>query len=329
MTRIGLIGSGNISATHAKAIGEIPDATIVAVYGPTLSRARALAESFGARAYDDLDAMLTSESLDMVAIGTPSGLHGEHAAAAARRGVHILVEKPLEIAVDRCDALMAEARRANVTLGVVFQDRLKPDLRTLKTRLDAGELGTPRIVRAEIPWWRPPEYYRDSRWRGTLALDGGGALMNQGIHTVDLVQWLCGPVIRVYGRTSSQCHAIEVEDTAVAVLEFAGGAIGTLFATTCAYPGRPRRVEIIGSKATALLEGDRLDPSDAARPENVASPVVSDVSAHRDVIADFITAFTRGIAPSCSGEEGRRSVQVIEAIYASSLSGKPVEIAGA
>jgi predicted dehydrogenase len=323
--RIGLIGSGNISATHAKAVAEIADATVVAVYGPTLERAQALASRSGAKAFDALDDFFDAAPLDMVGIGTPSGLHGEHGAAAARRGIHVLVEKPLEISVARADALIDEARRAGVMLGVVFQDRMKPDVRRLKDRLDAGELGALRVVRADVPWWRPPEYYRGSRWRGTWALDGGGALMNQGVHTVDLLLWLCGPVARVFSRTATMCHDIEVEDTVVAVLEFASGALGTLAATTCAYPGRPRRIEIAGSKGAAVLIGDRLD-NESPAPENASSPIVSDVSAHRDVFTDFVRALTTGSMPSCSGDEGRRSVEVIEAIYESSRLGRPVDV---
>jgi predicted dehydrogenase len=323
--RIGLIGSGNISATHAKAVAEIPDATVVAVYGPTLERAQALADRSGAEAFDVLDDFFDAAPLDMVAIGSPSGLHGEHGAAAARKGIHVLVEKPLEISVARAGALIDAARRAGVVLGVVFQDRMKPDIRGLKHRLDAGEFGAVRVVRADVPWWRPPEYYRGSRWRGTWALDGGGALMNQGVHTVDLLLWLCGPIVRVFSRTATLCHDIEVEDTVVAVLEFANGALGTLAATTCAYPGRPRRIEIAGSRTSAVLIGDHLDGESSA-PENSSSPVVSDVSAHRAVFADFIRALTTGSPPACSGEDGRRSVDVIEAIYASARTGRPVDV---
>jgi UDP-N-acetyl-2-amino-2-deoxyglucuronate dehydrogenase len=317
---------------------------VLAVFGPRLERAEALAADEGARAYDSLDRFFDGQPLDMVIVGTPSGLHGAHGGAAARRGIHVLVEKPLEISVARVDALIGEASRSGVTLGVVFQDREKPDVRALKDAVDAGALGTVSMVSARVPWWRPREYYRDSRWRGTRALDGGGVLMNQAIHTVDLLLWLCGPVARVAGRTATRFHHIEVEDTAVALLEFASGALGTLEATTCAYPGRPRRIEISGSQGTAVLEGDRLllhgvpsGPSShrggdqvrpTAVPENVASPVVSDASAHRAVIADFIEAFRTHARPCCDGPEARRSVELIEAIYAASRDGRAIDLSG-
>ena len=333
--RVGLIGAGNISATHARAVAGIADATLAAVYAPRLERAEALAGLAGARAFDSLDRFFDDGPLDMVIVGTPSGLHGEHAGAAARRGIHALVEKPIEITVERVDALIAEACRTGVTLGVIFQDRAKPGVRALKAAVDAHTLGLVSLVRAQVPWWRPPEYYRDSRWRGTWALDGGGALMNQAIHTVDLLLWLCGPVTRVIGKTATQCHQIEVEDTALAILEFASGALGTLEATTCAYPGRPRRIEISGPNGTAVLDGDRFDPGHphttaavSAAPQNASSPAVSDVSAHREVIVDFIEACRRRTAPYCDGREARRSVELVEAIYESSRRARPIELGG-
>jgi UDP-N-acetyl-2-amino-2-deoxyglucuronate dehydrogenase len=332
LIRIGLIGAGNISATHARAVAGIADARVAAVYGPSRARAEQLAASCGAHAVDSVDELFEREPLDLVMIGTPSGLHGAHGAAAAQRGVHVLVEKPLEISVARADALIDTARDAAVSLGVIFQDRLKPDVRLLKARIDEGALGTPLLVRAQVPWWRPPDYYRQSSWRGTWALDGGGALMNQAIHTVDLACWLCGPVTRVSGRTATRFHSIEVEDTAVAVLEFANGAFGTIDATTCAYPGWPRRLEVTGTLGTAILEGDRLvTAGDAARqspPENAASPAVNDPSPHRAVLVDFINAIRTGSPPSCDGSQGRRSVAVVEAVYASARSGTPVVVKG-
>ena len=194
----------------------------------------------------------------MVVIGSPSGLHAEQGIAAAKQGLHVLVEKPIDVTTARADALIEAAARAGVTLGVIFQDRLKPDVQRLKALVDAGRLGTPILANARVKWYRPPSYYRDSRWRGTQALDGGGALMNQGVHTVDLLLWLFGPVRRVFGKTIAGLHAIEVEDTAVAVLEFANGAIGTLEAATSAYPGYSRQIELTGSNGTVRLDGDDL-----------------------------------------------------------------------
>jgi UDP-N-acetyl-2-amino-2-deoxyglucuronate dehydrogenase len=345
MIRVGLIGAGNISGTHARAVGEISGATVAAVYSRTRAHAERLAAEHQASAYDTLDAFLDHRPLDLVIIGSPSGLHADHASAAAKRGLHVLVEKPIDVTAARADALAADASRAGVTLGVVFQDRFKPDIARLKSIVDEGRLGKPMLATASVKWYRPPSYYASSDWRGTRALDGGGALMNQGVHTVDLLLWLFGPVRRVSARVATQLHAIEVEDTAVAMLEFANGAVGTIEATTAAYPGYPRRLELTGSSGTAILEGDelvaldvvdspsdlsdrRLSASGRAETENAASPVVSDVSAHRAVIEDFIRAMQTGGRPCCDGREGRRSVAVIEAIYQASRTGAPVDVVG-
>jgi len=344
MIHVGLIGAGNISGTHARAVGEIPGAAVAAVYSRTRAHAEKLAAEHQARAYDTLDALLDHRPLDLVIVGSPSGLHANHAIAAAQRGLHVLVEKPIDVTSARADALVAEAARAGVTLGVIFQDRFKPDIAQLKSLVDEGRLGKPVLASASVKWYRPPSYYATSDWRGTRALDGGGALINQGVHTVDLLLWLFGPVRRVSGRAATELHAIEVEDTAVAVLEFANGAVGTIEATTAAYPGYPRRLELTGSNGTATLEGDALvaldvrDGSDLSRrsadlsgrapAENAASPVVSDVSAHRAVIEDFIRALQTGGKPCCDGRDGRRSVDVIEAIYQASRTGAPVDVVG-
>ena len=336
---VGLIGAGNISETHARALRAIRDVEIAAVYSPTRRHAEQLAAQYGGAACDTLERLLDRRPLDMVIVGSPSGLHAEHGIAAARRGLHVLVEKPIDITAARADALIDETARAGVTLGVIFQDRLKPDVQRLKALVDGGRLGAPILANARVKWYRPPSYYQGSRWRGTQALDGGGALMNQGVHTVDLLLWLFGPVRRVFGKTAARLHAIEVEDTAVAVLEFGSGALGTLEAATSAYPGYSRRLELTGSNGTLILDGDDLtgiDLQDARADErptrpagataSAASPVVADPTPHVRVFEDFIGASARRAAPCCDGPGGRQSVAVIEAIYQSARSNRPVDI---
>jgi predicted dehydrogenase len=337
---VGLIGAGNISDTHARAAREIGGVTIDAVYAPTHEHAVQLAKRHGGTAYPTLDGLLAHRPLDLVAIGSPSGLHAAHGIAAARRGLHVLVEKPIDVTTAQADTLVEEAARAGVTLGVMFQDRLKPDVQRLKALIDAGRLGTPILATASVKWYRSPEYYRGSRWRGTRALDGGGALMNQGVHTVDLLLWLFGAVRRVAAKTETRLHEIEVEDTAVAMLEFANGALGTLEATTAAYPGYARRLELTGSEGTVVLDGDSLTRVDlrtvrdderptgpAPLSEGAASPVVADATAHRRLFEDFIRALTTHTAPVCDGLEGRRSVELIEAIYRSSREHQSIDLA--
>jgi len=358
---VGLVGAGNISATHARAAAAIPDVVVAAVYAPTREHAHRLAEAHGAVACASLEQLLVHRPLDLVVIGSPSGLHAEQGIAAAAHALHVLVEKPIDISAARADALIAAAERAGIRLGVIFQDRLKPDIQHARALVAAGSLGRPILATAEVKWYRPPEYYAGSRWRGTHALDGGGALINQGVHTVDLLLWLFGPVRRVFGRTAALLHAIEAEDTAVAVLEFENGALGTIDAATSAYPGYSRRIELTGSRGTLIIDGDRLlrvdliepldqrdsnptNPPDPPPPAGVragfgapgprepgrsaasaSSPVVADASAHQRVIEDFIRAIGTGSAPACDGPEGRRSVALIEAVYQSARTGQPVE----
>ena len=327
---IGILGGGNISDTHARAAAAIPGVKVVACYGANRERTANLAARHEAALYDDLDRFLAHRPMDIVAIGSPSGLHAEQGIAAARHGLHVLSEKPLDITTRRADELIDACAAAGVKLGVFFQDRLRPDVARIKRMLDDGELGKPVMIAGRVRWYRPPEYYSGSKWRGTWKLDGGGALMNQAIHTVDLVQWLFGPVARVASAVATRIHDIEVEDTAAAVLEFTSGALGTIEASTSLFPGYPRKLEVTGSEGTIVLEDDKIVRMDlrssaaagaaavaqAPPPENVASPVVSDASAHQRVLEDFIRAIRDDTIPATDGREARRSVELVETIYA-------------
>jgi predicted dehydrogenase len=337
--RVGLIGSGNISETHARAAFEARHVELVAHWGRNARTTQNLAHEYGGRPFATVDELLAHRPLDAVLIGTPSGTHADFAIAAARQGLHVLVEKPLDVTTARIDPLLIECARAGVTLGVFFQDRTAPDLVWLKQAIDGGDLGAPLLASASARWYRSPAYYAGSPWRGTRALDGGGALMNQGIHTVDLLLWLFGPVARVSAIARTALHRIEVEDTVVATLEFANGAVGTLEVTTAAYPGLPRRIELTGSQGTVVVEGDRVmtwalqhppavDPPRHAGTTNASasSPVVSDVTGHQRVLEDFVTAVRDRRPPRCDGAEGRRSVALIEAIYQSAESNTPMAV---
>ncbi len=324
---IGLIGGGNITETHARAARAIPGVEISAIHGTNSEKIVRLCREHGGTPYQDFDAFLKHRPMDLVIIGSPSGLHGSQGIAAARHGLHVLTEKPIEISTARADALIEAAKQSRVQLGVIFQDRMKPHIRKLKNWLDQGLLGKLLFVTASVKWYRPPEYYANSRWRGTLALDGGGALINQGVHTVDLLLWLLGDVVRVQARTATQLHKIEAEDTAVAILEFASGALGVFHGTTAAYPGYSRRVEISGSEGTVILEHDRITAANlrntpaatesAAIDENqsASSAIVSDFRGHQLVLEDFLQAIQYNRAPACDGLEGRRSLALIESIY--------------
>jgi UDP-N-acetyl-2-amino-2-deoxyglucuronate dehydrogenase len=312
---------------------------IAAVYGENRSRAARLGQAFGARAYRELEDFLDHPGLDAVLIGSPSGLHAEQAMSAAGRGLHVLVEKPLDIATDRVDRLIDVVDDADVKVGVFFQERTESTVQWLRRLISSGQLGAPILASAHVKWYRPPEYYASSRWRGTWALDGGGALMNQGIHTVDLLLWLLGDVQDLYARTTTALHDIEVEDTAVACLTFEGGAVGTLEVSTSAYPGFARRLEVTGTEGTVVLEGERVvvcelrtapdepapDVSTNGRP-SAPSAKVSDIAGHRRVIEDFVRAIETDGPVLCDARDGRRSVEVIEAIYRSARLSAAVQL---
>jgi predicted dehydrogenase len=337
---IALVGGGNISETHARAAVETRETRLVAVWGDNQRKAASLAARHGATCHETLDECLAHRPLDVVLIGSPSGLHTEHAGAAARRGLHVLVEKPLDISTARIDALIADCERAGVKLGVFYQDRTAPDIQWLRNVVTSGALGRMIVVAARVRWFRTREYYSESRWRGTWALDGGGALMNQGSHTVDLLLWLLGEPTRVFASTCTAFHDIEVEDTAVACIEFASGALATIEVTTAAYPGFPRRIELTGSEGTVILEGDRIvsadlrgsavelpagaGGSDASPGERAVSATVSDVRGHRAILEDFLHAIETGGRPLCDGAEARRSVALIESIYHSARNGEAI-----
>ena len=313
---------------------------LAAVFGLREARVRRLSAEYGGVPYTDFDAFLAHRPLDLVVIGSPSGLHACQGIAAAQQGLHVLVEKPLDITLARADALIEAAAASGVTLGVCLQDRFKPGVVRLKELIDAGALGRLLTLEGRMPWYRPPSYYADSHWRGTSALDGGGALMNQGIHTADLLLWMGGPVRAVQARAAALLHRIDVEDTAMAILEFESGALGTLTATTAAFPGWPRRIVVTGTEGTAILEGDSLVECVVRSGERVvdgqsgpppptqaaASPLVSDVGPHRAVFEDFIAAVRDRRPPRCDGREGRRSVALVLAIYDASRTGARVSL---
>jgi UDP-N-acetyl-2-amino-2-deoxyglucuronate dehydrogenase len=327
---IGLIGGGNITETHARAVGALPDATLAAIYGTNIEKVRRLAGEHGGEAYGRFDAFLAHRPMDMVIVGSPSGMHAAHGIAAVGKGLHLLVEKPIDIKTERADALIAAAAQANVKLGVIFQDRFKPGIRAIKEFIVQGKLGAPILADARVKWYRPPEYYATSRWRGTWSMDGGAALINQGIHTIDLLLWLLGDVERVQAVKRTALHPIEAEDTLAALLEFKNGALGVLQAATSIYPGYPRRIELTGSEGTMILEQDRvidvrlrngdgrslLTETMDANP-SASSPLVSDYRAHQAVLEDFVRAIDTNSLPACDGYEGRRSLALVESIYRS------------
>ena len=337
--RVGFTGGGNITDTHIRAVRGVPGLEPVGVCGSNAGKVRALGSTYGLIVAPDLASLLDQTPLDIVCIGSPSGVHADEIALAAARGAHIICEKPLDITVERVDTAIEAVDRAGVTLGVFFQDRCTPAFLEARQAIAGGRLGQVLLVDARVKWYRGPEYYANAPWRGTPALDGGGALMNQGIHTVDLLLWLLGDVAQVHARAATLLHGIPVEDTLVASLLFANGALGTLQATTAAYPGYPRRVEITGTEGTLTIEHDRLAGWDlksgriegataASATRSASTAVVADATPHQRVVADFVEALRTGRRPACDAREGRRSIVLAEALYQSARTGTATEVPG-
>ena len=344
-TGFGIIGCGMISRFHARAIGDVPGAKLAACFDSVPAAADRLAAETGCRAYHDLDRLLADPAVEVVTIGTPSGAHLEPAVAAARAGRHVVVEKPLEITLRRCDAIIEACRKAGVVLSTVFPSRFHQTSVELKRAVDQGRFGRLTVGDAYVKWYRTQQYYDSGAWRGTWDLDGGGALMNQAIHSVDLLIWLMGPVAAVQAQTALVAHQrIAVEDVAVAALRFANGALGVIEASTAIYPGYLKRIEIHGSTGSAVMEEEDFVKWDFAkkkpRDESVrqrmaqrhsggggaADPAAIGHHGHARQFRDVLRAIRKGGAPLIDGPEGRRSVEIILAIYKSAEAGRAVEL---
>jgi predicted dehydrogenase len=336
-----------VARVHARALAQIPDARLVAVTSRRLQSAEALVNETGSSCavYAELDPLLSRPDVDVVIVATPSGAHMEPALAAAAAHKHVIVEKPLEITLERCDRVIETCRRNGVLLGTVFPARFLDANRVLKTALEEGRFGRLTLGETTCKWWRPQAYYDEGRWKGTRALDGGGALMNQAIHSVDLLTWLMGPVAQVSAFTATLAHErLEVEDTAVASLRFANGALGMIEAATSSYPGTRRTIAIHGDRGTAIVEEDQVQRWEfspavegdgqvgehcAAR-KNTASgasnPADISPEGHRRQFADFMDAIRLARQPAVDGSEGRKAVELVLGIYRSAATGHVVTL---
>jgi predicted dehydrogenase len=336
-----------IARFHARALAEVPGARLVSVYDSVLDSARAMAQELGLSLSTDLASLLARPDVQVVIVSTPSGAHMEPAVAAATAGKHVVVEKPLEITTERCDQILEACDRHGVKLCTIFPSRFSEANRALKAAVDAGRFGRLTLGETTCKWWRPQSYYDKGGWRGTWALDGGGALMNQAIHNVDLLLWMMGPVTHIAGFTATLAHErIEVEDTAVASLRFASGALGVIQATTSVHPGYPKTIAVHGDHGSVVIEQDdvlRWDftpetPEDRATRERFAQktgasggssdPAAISHVGHARQLTDFVRAIRSGTAPLVDGREGRKAVEVIRAIYRSAQTGRIVELKG-
>ncbi len=341
----GIIGTGAIADMHAEALKCIPNAKLLGVFNRSFEKANSFKDRHTCLAFDNLDDLLNFEGLDIVCICTPSGLHEDIAIKAIQKGKHCLIEKPLEITTEKCDRIIRTANANNVKLGVIFPSRFYPESKKIKAAIDKGRFGNLAIGSAYVKWSRTEAYYKQNAWRGTWELDGGGALMNQAIHAVDVLQWYMGEVESVQALTGNFRHKeIEVEDTAVAILKFSNGALGVIECSTAIYPGFLKRIEISGTEGSVIIEdaditrwefekeetGDELVVKKDKKHESVnggvSNPMAISFLGHQLQIENFILSVNKGVNPFVDGNEGRKSVRIIEAIYESAATGKSVII---
>ena len=342
--KFGIVGAGLIADFHARAIGDIPNAKIVAICDIVEKKAKGMAEKYACTPFTDYTDMLKKGGVDVITIATPSGLHMEPVVAAAENGIHVICEKPLEITLERIDRMRDAHQQAGTRLGGVFQSRFNDSLEPVRRALAEGRFGTLTFGAAYVPWWRANEYYQDS-WHGTWKLDGGGALMNQSIHTLDLLYHLMGPIESVMAYTGKPGHPqIETEDTAAAALRFSNGALGLIYGTTASYPGQLRRVEITGTGGTVVYEEDCISvwqfaeekPEDenirrtfasASGSGGAADPAAIDYGKHTRNFTAFLEALEKDTAFNIDATEARKSVELILAIYQSAREERMIKLA--
>lgn len=343
--RVAIVGAGVIGTVHARLISSLPDqATLVAVADIDFDRAKSLAERYGATPYPDAASAYAAEEIDAVGVCIPSAYHPDAAIAALAAGKHVLIEKPLGVSLEGVDRLIAAERETDRVVSTVSQRRFQPAALFIKRAIDRGYLGRVTSGIAESAFYRSQEYYESGDWRGTAAIDGGGALMNQGIHALDLLVWMLGAPVEVTARTAQLAHErIEVEDVASATITFDNGALGVLLASTAAYPGQPVRITIHGDQGTAVMDDDRvtvfesavadrtsveeeLAPKDEELDALLADGWTSIDLAHRAQYRDWLDAIASGRTPAVSTAAGRRSLAVVLGVYESAGRGQPVQL---
>ena len=341
--RFAVVGAGMIGELHSRVISQMEGVELAYICDIAMDRAKALTDKYGGEPTADLDGMLRGEGVDAASICTASGDHAKFGIRAAEAGKHVLVEKPIDIHLDSADALIAAARKAGVKLGVIFQLRFLDASREVKKALDEGVLGNLVMADCYMKFYRPQSYYGSSIWKGTKALDGGGALMNQGVHGLDLLLHLAGDVAAVQAYSGILAHEdIEVEDTLVAAVKYANGALGVVQATTSIHPDFQQRIELHGTEGTIILEGTEetwikhwetfkdgkreVEEVEVDHDAGAAAVLEAGGEGHRRQIADFVQAIREDREPAVNGEEGRRSLAAVRAIYDAAESGREVAV---
>jgi UDP-N-acetyl-2-amino-2-deoxyglucuronate dehydrogenase len=337
--RLGIIGCGTISKWHAEAILNIPGAELEGVTDANEEAKKSFAEKYNVKAYSSSRELLNSLDIDAVCICTPSGLHAPLAVEAAEAGKHIVIEKPMAITEGQIRDIICACEKNKVKVEVISQLRFLPSVQKIKAAVEKGLLGKIVACNLDMKFYRSPEYFSSSNWRGTWALDGGGALMNQGIHGVDLMLYAMGSVKKVFAFSATMLRDIEVEDMASAVVEFENGAQGLVQASTCIYPGSQRRLEICGEKGIITLEGNSItrweiensqpvDLSDIAvdNSETFRDPKLFNIEGHIKQISDMVEAVLDDRKPFVDQYEGKKAVELILGIYRSAAKGSVINL---
>ena len=334
----GIIGAGMIADFHAKAIKSLKNATLIGICGSNLQKAKDLGNKYQCRVFLNYAEMLQSKEIEIVTIATPSGAHMEPAIQAARFGKHVICEKPMEISLERIDKMIEAHADSGTQLGGIFNYRYNDPIKYLKAAIDDLRFGKITYVSVQVPWWRSEEYYQKS-WHGTMKLDGGGALMNQSIHMIDLLQYLIGPIESLQAYLSTLAHSIEVEDTATAILQFKNKALGTIYGSTASFPGHSRRLEIAGTKGTVIMvdnsfqmwqfankkESDKIIIEKYSKIEGdggASDPKAILFESHAKNIAAFINAVEEKRSFEIDGIEARKAVEIVLAIYRAARQNK-------
>lgn len=334
----GVIGTGDIASYHVKSINELEDCHLVAVCSSTNTRAKKASDKFKVPGYSNINEFLARTDLDVVCVCTQSGNHMEPIIAAARAGKHIITEKPLEVSLERANQIISVCRSQNVKLGVIFQNRFNPAYLQLKQAIRRGDLGKLILGNAYIKWYREKAYYKNSTWKGTITGDGGAALINQGIHTIDLLLDLMQDVKSVFGKVKTMVHDIEGEDLGIAMLEFKNGAMGTIEGATSLYPGYKERLEIYGEMGSVIYEGGEIvswnlkgeegitNNLDQVTTSGSSDPMSIDYRLHMAQIKEMILAVQNDRDPEVNGERAIKSLKLISAIYKSSREKRVIEL---
>jgi UDP-N-acetyl-2-amino-2-deoxyglucuronate dehydrogenase len=352
--RTAVVGTGNVAHNHATALQHVPESQFTAVCGRTASKTAAFAAQYSVRPYTDVGEMVAAEDIDVVVICTPHPAHAGPAIAAMEAGAHVLVEKPLASSLADCDAMIASAADCGVTLGVVSQRRFLDPVQRMKLAIADGKIGRPVLATVQMLGWRGQAYYESDPWRGTWADEGGGVLVNQAAHQLDLLLWLMGPIDELFGYWGNLNHPqIEVEDTAVAVIRFKNGGLGSLVVSNSQNPGLYAKVHLHGENGASIGVQPETGSAFVFGISNLSAPPLNDMwtiageeellavwqAADRDrfneidpvqfyfdlQIADFLHAVVEGRAPAVTGEEGRATVELFTALYQSQETGLPIK----